>query len=188
MTSTGSGLTLPWKPLQKSMLSKTWSKKRLSAEKLSCLWIYMVTRDKRTYSYMAVLDNRMALTPKERWTLTPSFKILKAPKQPKVLSFQVESSAMALPIWACNAWLRKRKLFHGSSIKIVMILVFIAACLEYIKAKNRLAEWLSGKNSIFRTPILWKALFVDRLMAIIKIVIFQWRIWLIWAEHLPKPF
>jgi len=53
---------------------------------------------------MAVLDNRMALTPKERWTLTPSFKILKAPKQPKVLSFQVESLATALPIWACSAW------------------------------------------------------------------------------------
>jgi hypothetical protein len=47
---------------------------------------------------------------------------------------------------------------------------------------------LSGKNLTFRTPILSKALFVDQLMAIIKIVIFQWRIWLIWVEHLPKPF
>ena len=188
MTSTGSGLTQPWKPLQKSMLSKTWSKKRLSVEKLSCLWIYTDTRDKRTYSYMAVLDNRMALIPKERWTLTPSFKILKAPKQPKVRSFQVESWATASPIWACSAWPRKRKLFLGSSIKTVMILVFIAACLEYTKAKNQLAEWLSGKNLTFKTLILLKALFVDPLMAIIKIVIFQWRIWLIWVEHLPKPF
>ena len=54
-----------------------------------------------------------------------------------------------------------------------MILVFIAACLEYTKAKNQLAEWLSGKNLTFKTLILLKALFVDPLMAIIKIVIFQ---------------